>query len=92
MRRSFDNGKSWESLRILISDDKRPVHNLVGIVENNSNVIHFLYCYSYKKAFYMQSIDDGTTFSEPIEITQVFDSFKEKYPFRILATGPGHGI
>lgn len=92
MRRSFDNGKSWEPLKIVVSDDKSPVHNLVAIVEKRSNVIHFLYCFSYKRAYYMQSNDEGDSFSEPIEITDIFDSFKLEYPFRILATGPGHGI
>ena len=92
MRRSFDDGKSWEPLKVIVSDDKKPTHNPVAIVANNSNTIHFLYCYNYKNAFYMQSNDDGETFSEPKEITQVFDAFKSEYKFRILATGPGHGI
>ncbi len=92
MKRSHDGGISWEPMRTLVSDDKKPMHNPVPIVSNKSNTIHFLYCNNYKKAFYMQSDDDGGTFTEPREITDVFESFKSKYKFRILATGPGHGI
>ncbi|MHA1763737.1 MAG: exo-alpha-sialidase, partial [Promethearchaeota archaeon] len=92
MKRSFDGGISWEPMKILISDDKKPVHNPVPIVSNRTNSIHLLFCYNYKKAFYMQSCDDGASFTEPQEITDVFDAFKPRYKFRILATGPGHGI
>jgi len=92
MRRSFDNGKTWDPMKKIVSDEKKAIQNPVAIIEKNSNVIHFLYCFHYKRAFYMQSNDEGETFSEPIEITHVFDAFKSEYPFKILATGPGHGI
>jgi sialidase-1 len=92
MKRSFDYGKTWEPMKILVSDERKAIQNPVAIVERNSNIIHFLYCFHYKRAFYMQSNDEGNTFSEPVEITQTFNIFKAEYPFKILATGPGHGI
>jgi sialidase-1 len=92
MRRSFDNGKTWEPTKTIISDDKKAIQNPVAIVDRNSDIIHFLYCSHYRRAFYMQSNDEGDTFSEPVEISNVFNAFKSKYPFKILATGPGHGI
>jgi len=79
-------------MKIIASDEKKAIQNPVAIIEKNSDVIHFLYCFHYKRAFYMQSNDEGSTFSKPVEITHVFDAFKSEYPFRILATGPGHGI
>ncbi|MEM9676390.1 MAG: sialidase family protein, partial [Bacteroidota bacterium] len=54
--------------------------------------IHFLYCVAYQRAYYAVSHDDGQTFSEPREITSAFESFRDEYPWRVLATGPGHGI
>ena len=40
----------------------------------------------------MRSDDDGETFTEPVEITPAFERFRPEYAWRVLATGPGHGI
>jgi sialidase-1 len=92
MSRSLDQGRSWEPMRKLASSEKKPVHNAVAIIPHNSGKIHFLYCHNYKQAFYMVSKDDGKSFSEPVEITHIFDAFKSDFKFRVLATGPGCGI
>ena len=36
--------------------------------------------------------DDGKTFTEPVEITSAFEAFRPSYDWKVLATGPGHGI
>lgn len=54
--------------------------------------MHFLFCLEYMRAFYMRSDDDGQSFSKATEITSSFDSFRPEYDWRVLATGPGHGI
>ena len=92
MRRSFDDGNTWEPMKVIVSDEKKAIQNPVAIAERNSDIIHFLYSFHYKRAFYMQSKDDGETFSSPVEITPVFNKFQAEYPFKVLATGPGHGI
>ena len=102
MRRSLDKGKTWGPLIKVASNEKETTHNLVAIVSNDSNIIHFLYCVGYKRIFYMESKDDGQSFSKPKEINQIFDEFrpdfkykvKPKYKgkYKIIATGPGHGI
>jgi sialidase-1 len=66
-------------------------NNPVMIADANGDV-HFLYCVAYQRAYYAVSHDDGQTFSQPREITPAFESFRDKYPWRVLATGPGHGI
>lgn len=66
-------------------------NNPVMIADANGD-IHFLYCVAYQRAYYAVSHDDGQTFSKPIEITAAFEGFRSKYPWRVLATGPGHGI
>ena len=40
----------------------------------------------------MESSDDGATWSEPVDITATFERFRPEYEWRVLATGPGHGI
>ncbi len=44
------------------------------------------------RCFYLRSEDDGETFSAPVEITSAFEEFRAHYPWKVLATGPGHGI
>lgn len=76
---------------------KRPAeaityNNPVAISDRKKGMVHFLFCIEYMRAFYMRSTDDGKTFSLPVEITSTFDEFKGEYPWKVLATGPGHGI
>jgi len=61
-------------------------------ISGRDGVVHFLFCVEYMRVFYMRSTDDGKNFSTPVEITRAFDAFKQKYPWRVAATGPGHGI
>jgi sialidase-1 len=44
------------------------------------------------RAFYTRSADDGLTWSEPVEITGSFEGFRPAYDWKVLATGPNHGI
>ena len=61
-------------------------------IAGRDGTVHFLFCLEYMRAFYMRSEDDGQTFSQPVEITGSFDRFRPEYPWKVLATGPGHGI
>jgi sialidase-1 len=67
-------------------------NNPVAIADGRSGAVHFLFCLEYARCFYLRSDDDGRTFSEPVEITATFDQFKPEYDWKVLATGPGHGI
>jgi sialidase-1 len=66
-------------------------NNPVAIADRNG-AVHFLFCINYMRLFYMRSDDDGRTFSEPVEITGALDAFRPAYAWRVVATGPGHGI
>jgi len=68
------------------------VNNPVAFVDYETGAIHFLYCLEYMRCYYMRSDDDGATWSEPVEITKTFDAFKNDYDWKVIATGPGHGI
>lgn len=67
-------------------------NNPLAIADRQTGAVHFLFCLEYMRAFYMRSDDDGKTFSEPTEITSTFDAFRPEYDWKVLATGPGHGI
>lgn len=76
---------------------KRPAdtitfNNPVAIADRKPGVVHFLFCAEYMRAFYSSSEDDGKSFSPPVEITATFDAFRPEYDWRVIATGPGHGI
>ncbi|HVY76259.1 MAG TPA: sialidase family protein [Puia sp.] len=92
MRRSLNNGKTWEPLTVIIPRTKgKPTSNITPIIDQNGT-IHLLYQVNYEKAWYMKSVDEGKTWSTPQEITYAFDQFKKDYDWKVLAPGPGHGI
>jgi choline dehydrogenase-like flavoprotein len=68
------------------------VNNPVAIVDRQTGAVHFLYCLEYMRCFYMRSDDDGVTWTEPVEITDTFEAFRSEYDWKVLATGPAHGI
>ena len=76
----------------LAKNDEVTYNNPVAITDHKTGAVHFLFCLEYMRAFYMRSDDDGQTFSKPVEITSTFDAFRPEYPWKVLATGPGHGI
>jgi len=72
-------------------EDEVTVDNPTMIVDRNGTV-HMLYQIEYRRVFYMRSNDDGITWSKPVEISQVFEKFRPKWDWKIVAPGPGHGI
>lgn len=72
--------------------DDRTVNNPVLIAGRRPGSVVLLYCVEYARAFVRRSEDDGATFSPPEEITATFASFRPGYPWRVVATGPGHGV
>lgn len=59
---------------------------------DRDGTIHMLYCLEYMRCFYIRSTDDGVTWSKPVEITGSFEKFRAEYDWKVLATGPAHGI
>jgi len=108
LRRSTDGGKTWGARTNFAAvsgpKEKNPValaqklatpgevtyNNPVAIPDANG-AVHFLFCLEYARCFYLRT-DDGLTFSKPVEITAAFDKFRPEYDWKVLATGPGHGI
>lgn len=108
LRRSSDGGKTFDAMRKIVEPpqvERNPVaarQNLGkqgGVTLNNpvmiadpGGAVHFLYCVEYARCFYARSDDEGATFSAPVEITPAFEALRPQYDWKVLATGPGHGI
>ena len=61
-------------------------------IPDRDGTVHFLFCLEYMRCFYIRSADEGSTWSKPIQITAAFDRFRPEYDWKVLATGPAHGI
>ena len=67
-------------------------NNPLLIADHQTGAVHFLFCQEYMRCFYCRSDNDGRTFSTPVEITAAFEAFRDRYDWKVLATGPGHGV
>ncbi len=107
LRRSTDNGRTWGDSQHVAhngervegnphkkgeGDHEQTVNNPVAIVDRETGAIEFLYCINYARCFSMRSTDDGVTWSKPVEVTATFEPFRKYYDWKVIATGPGHGI
>lgn len=107
LRRSLDGGKTWQPSQHIAHRSQRiegnptkstggereqTVNNPVAIVDSKAGAIEFLYCLNYSRCFSMRSVDDGVTWSQPVDITATFETFRGKYDWKVIATGPGHGL
>lgn len=76
----------------LANPDDLTYNNPVAIADRHPGRVHFLFCLEYERCFAVRSDDDGQSWSAPDEITGSFTAFRPEYPWKVLATGPGHGI
>ena len=84
--RSTDKGDTWETALLIPSAGNTMNNPMIAV---DGETIHFFYCENYKRLFHRVSTDDGISFSEPVEITDVFDA---GFFYNVIAVGPGHGI
>ncbi|WP_299466473.1 sialidase family protein [uncultured Gimesia sp.] len=92
IRRSTDGGKTWLPPQTIHDAKENTVNNVVAFADEQTGQVHLLYCENYGRCFYIDSKDDGQTFSKPVEITEVFEQFRKEYNWNVIAAGPGHGI
>jgi sialidase-1 len=107
LRRSLDGGRTWLAPQQIAhmgprlegnprkksgGEREQTVNNPVAIVDRTTGAIEFLYCINYARCFSMRSTDDGVTWSKPVDITGIFEPFRRHYDWKVIATGPGHGI
>ena len=91
-RRSTDAGKTWSPISVIAHRDSLLCDNPTPIVDYKTGEIHLLYHVDYAKCFYVKSIDDGKSWSNPVDVTSAIEKFRNVYDWNVLAPGPGHGI
>jgi sialidase-1 len=67
-------------------------YNNPVLIADRDGTVHMLFCLEYMRCFYQRSEDDGVSWSGPVEITSTFEKFHPAYDWKVLATGPDHGI
>lgn len=103
VRRSTDNGATWEKQTTVWDDGNNTCGNPTPIVDDKGTV-HLLLSWNYETdvwsgltagtghghrlVYYSKSEDDGLTWSEPVDITDVVKSYASFW----YGTGPNHGI
>ena len=92
LARSTDGGKTFGKYLIVknAQEDDHTYGNPVLIADGD--LVHFIWHLDYERAFYQVSRDAGVTFSEPMEITDAFREYTDRFPWTVIASGPGHGI
>jgi len=108
LRRSPNGGRTFEppwKIERIAGVERNPVameckqgkpewrtYNNPTAIAGRDGRVHLLFCAEYARVFYMRSDDDARTFSKPVEITSTFEPLRAQYRWRVVATGPGHGI
>ncbi|MBC8235512.1 exo-alpha-sialidase [bacterium] len=88
LKRSFDNGRTWQGMQIIVADGDNTMGNPCPVVDRDTGVIWLPLCKNNDQVYIMNSEDNGATWSNPMEITK-----DVKLPsWGWYATGPGHGI
>ncbi len=67
-------------------------YNNPVLIADRDGTVHMLFCLEYMRCFYQRSDDDGLHWTAPVEITSTFERFKPAYGWKVIATGPDHGI
>jgi sialidase-1 len=88
LRRSVDNGATWDKFRVIVDDGENTAGNPCPVVDRDTGTIWLPFCRNNKQVFVTSSKDDGETWSKPVEITR--DVSQPEWTW--YATGPGHGI
>lgn len=72
--------------------DQYPFNNQTLLIDRATGDILFIYCLNYGRCFVLRSSDEGTTWSAPQEIVQALQDLRRIYPWKVIGTGPNHGI
>ena len=88
LKRSKDNGKTWEDLQLITGNEENTHNNPTVVVDSHTETIWLGYCLGAFYVFMTRSDDHGETWSKPTDITkQVKLANWAGYDL-----APGHGI
>lgn len=88
LRRSLDNGKTWQPMQIIADDGANTMGNPSPVVDRSTGTVWLLICRNNDQVYAMKSGDDGATWSNPLEVTKDV----KKGDWGWYATGPCHGV
>jgi sialidase-1 len=88
VRRSRDKGKTWEKMEVLFTEGNHVFGNACPVVDESTGYIWLVFCKDNDTVFITHSEDNGTSWVEPLEITQTV----KLADWRWYATGPANGI
>lgn len=95
--RSSDGGEHFARQVIASTDEaaddsgkREPVTWNNPVLIRDGELVHLVFHRNYETAYHCVSLDDGLTFSEPVEITAAFREFP--WEWNVCASGPGHGL
>lgn len=103
LRRSLDGGDSWQPTQVLVkSIEGQSWGNPAFVVDSETGTVFCFYMLSIRldgnttcsgdrgDLFVISSDDDGATWSEPRDLSGMFEHFP--YQWALHGPGPGHGI
>lgn len=91
VKRSFDGGKTWGNMETIYEeggDAKITIGNPCPVVDESTGTIWMPFCRDNKEVLITKSVDDGESWSQPVNISE--EVVKSKWTW--VATGPGVGI
>lgn len=103
MRRSTDDGKSWSEMTVLVDNDKDCCSNPTPVQDLETGRIFFFYVAATAEAidgwewpmpmpaktiYYISSDDDGLTWSEPVNVTEMISEAIPEWD----SPGPSNGL
>ena len=87
MKRSFDNGKSWEEMKVVRGEGTNSI-NQPTVVDRSTGTISLVFYKNNQQVLVIRSTDEGASWSEPVEITRHLKDPAWHY----VGAGPGHAI
>lgn len=87
LKRSTDNGVTWEEQQQLVGDGELTMHNPTALVDRDTGTIWLAFNIECETTHLISSVDSGVTWSEPMDITS--DVMMPNWTYYNL--GPGHG-
>lgn len=89
IKRSTDAGRTWSSSLVVVASEGQAWHTPTLLYDRDTSRV-FLFYTTGPQPLYKFSDDDGLTWSDPVELTHLFENDEESYA--VYVPGPGHGI
>ena len=88
LRRSGDNGATWQPMQVVASEVGHTVGNPCVVVDRDTGSVWLAFSKDNDQVYVTESSDNGASWSKPVEITQ----HVKRPDWLRYGPGPGHGI